>query len=216
MNEKDLIRLSELLDHGDSSSAEALELLRDPGLAERFHQYQGLRRQLRELDEPAANPAFVTRVMATVRETPVAAPFWRSWRVLAPLTAAACLVLVSGAYYFSAPPGELSDPMIAQLLTMDDRELDSFTMDLASQIPATSGPTRRSFVTFTSAPGNLEFGGDVDPVQVASIQEDLWFRLATELDKSADLALVLEYFTPEEAEAFRLMLVRYAEEGFIS
>lgn len=216
MNEKDLIRLSELLDHGNPTSPEALELLRDPELAERFHQYQGLRRQLRELEEPAANPAFVTRVMATVRETPVATPVWQSWRVWAPLAAAACLVLMSAAYFLSAPSNELSDPMIAELLAMDERELDSFTMELAGQIPPSSRPARRGLATFTSAPGNLEFGGEMDPVQVASIQEDLWFRLATELDKSADLALVIEYFTPEEAEAFRLMLVRYAEEGFVS
>lgn len=60
-------------------AALAARLAQDPELARTFAQLETVVAQVRRLPEPALHPAFVTRVLAEVREeaTPVVVPWWR-------------------------------------------------------------------------------------------------------------------------------------------
>jgi negative regulator of sigma E activity len=226
MNEKKIIEeLSAHLD-GEATNADAIRahLTQDTEAEQRLAAYAKISEHLQNLPVPDTHPAFVTRVMARVREEEPESRRVPAWLRFGLPLAATVLVLLAVSVVMqrsqpvpTQPPtiAQSEDPLINGILSL--RSLDASALDEQESELLTAFASEESWAELSS-----ETESDL---QVASVGEEdvltdlfdfAWSAEAEDAYTTEDVSTMLEDMDETELESFRDLLTTYAAEGSLS
>ena len=219
MNDQERQRLYERISaYLDGASGEALEVERlirtDADAAHLYEELSRLSAGMRSLPAPDVHPAFLTRVMAHVRDerdATAAAPAWRYVlpKVLGAVAAAALIAIAVWPFWpdqgITAPTER--DPIVAQVLRLRNQP--------EQELSALFGPLALAADddaewTDAAEPGPGPAMDDVTELagKVASL-----IGSGDGLDDDSDVFAAIDTLNEPEAHALRALLAEYAEGG---
>ena len=207
---------------GEASAPESIasHLKSCPECAHRYGELKKLSEQLRTLRAPDVSPAFLTRVMAQIREKAPQEKWLRS-RFAVPLALAAvlALVLIGGIFYVrSTPPPKLPSPVIT--VRQPTVPKDEITKDKIAK-----GEIAKA--EFETAWGRGEDAGlyeaeyslgvepepSLDEMVVGLANTDWFGVLASNWETEDDVDTMLRALDDEETAILEHLLRVYAKEG---
>lgn len=206
---------TELSAHLDGQAGDPRDIERriqsDPGAAQRHVEYAKISARLKGLQPPEVSPAFATRVMASVmaaEETRRPARHWL-WVAASAMTAALILAGIGiglRAYSPETAPPETSrwaavEPDAVMELIASRIESDPAAIEQAASIY-----TVPSYSDVAAAPGD-----SVEPWLEAFASEQWFEALEESVARRQDIDGLLESMDEEETQAFRQLLVAYAQ-----